>query len=49
MEARKLAAIQKLVEKYISVERLFDNMGFTDVVTELRKDSANDLPKVGNG
>ena len=45
-EVRKLVALQALVEKYLKVEKLFDNMSFTDVVSELRKDHNSDLSKV---
>ena len=45
-EIRTLAGLLKIVEDYLDVERLFDNMSFTDVVTQLRKDYTGDLDKV---
>ena len=45
-EIRTLAGLLKIVEDYLDVEKLFDNMSFTDVVTQLRKDFAGDLEKV---
>ena len=45
-EIRKLIALQKLMEKYLIVEKLFDNMSFTDVVSELRKFHTNNLTTV---
>lgn len=46
VEVRTLAGLLKLVESYLDVEKLFDNMSFTDVVSELRKDNIADLGKV---
>lgn len=43
---RKLVALQGLIDKYLRVEKLFDNMSFTDVVSELRKDHADNLVAV---
>ena len=45
-EVRILAGLLKLVEGYLNVEKLFDHMSFTDVVSELRKDHIDDLEKV---
>lgn len=46
IDLRKLNGLLKLMEIYIDVEKLFDNMSFTDVVSELRKDNIGDLEKV---
>jgi acetyl-CoA carboxylase / biotin carboxylase 1 len=45
-EVRILSGLLKFVEAYLEVEKLFDNMSFTDVVSELRKDNISDLGKV---
>jgi hypothetical protein len=45
-EVRILAGLLKIVEGYLDVEKLFDNMSFTDVVSELRKDNISDLGRV---
>ena len=47
-DVRIVASLLKLVESYLDVEKLFDNMSFTDVVSELRKDNIGDLDKVLN-
>lgn len=47
-DVRIVASLLKLVESYLEVEKLFDNMSFTDVVSELRKDNIGDLDKVLN-
>jgi len=41
-----LSALSSLLESYLSVEQLFDNMSFTDMVNKLRKDFSDDLQKV---
>ena len=41
-----ISALSKLLESYLNVEKLFDNMSFTDMVNKLRKDHSNDLQKV---
>ena len=48
IEVRVLAGLLKLVESYLNVEKLFDNMSFTDVVSELRKENVTDLDTVLN-
>ena len=45
-EIRTLAGLLRIVEDYLDVEKLFDNMSFTDVVTQLRKDYGSDFNKV---
>lgn len=40
-EMRLLHFYLKLIEKYLSIERIFDAMSFTDVVSNLRKEHAN--------
>jgi acetyl-CoA carboxylase/biotin carboxylase 1 len=48
VEVRKVAALQTLIEKYLAVEKLFDNLSFTDVVSDLRKQYNSDLTRVLN-
>jgi hypothetical protein len=48
IEVRKVAAMQTLIDKYLQVERLFDNVSFTDVVSGLRKTYNADLTRVLN-
>jgi hypothetical protein len=45
-EARLLAAMQQIIEKYLEVETLFDNSSFTDVVSQLRKTTNSDYDKI---
>lgn len=47
-EENILSALGNFIESYLVVERLFDNMSFTDVVNQLRKDYSgdNNLEKV---
>eukprot|EP01035_Chromulina_nebulosa_P020054 gene20054-26034_t len=45
-EVRTLAGLLKLIETYLSVEKWFDGMSFTDVVTELRKEYSGSLTTV---
>jgi len=47
-DVRTVAALLKMMENYLVVEKHFDNMSFTDVVSELRKDNIGDLNKVLN-
>ena len=42
-DVRIVCALLRLLERFLAVERLFDNMSFTDVVSELRKDHHADL------
>jgi acetyl-CoA carboxylase/biotin carboxylase 1 len=41
-----LSSLGNFLESYLLVERQFDNMSFTDVVNQLRKDFQNNLDKV---
>jgi acetyl-CoA carboxylase/biotin carboxylase 1 len=46
MDEIVISALSSLLESYLSVEKLFDNMSFTDMVNKLRKDHQNELQKV---
>jgi acetyl-CoA carboxylase/biotin carboxylase 1 len=41
-----LSQLGNFLESYLNIEKLFDNMSFTDVVNSLRKEYVNDLEKV---
>eukprot|EP00598_Pedospumella_elongata_P008031 CAMPEP_0184968478 /NCGR_PEP_ID=MMETSP1098-20130426/1535_1 /TAXON_ID=89044 /ORGANISM="Spumella elongata, Strain CCAP 955/1" /LENGTH=2317 /DNA_ID=CAMNT_0027490097 /DNA_START=80 /DNA_END=7033 /DNA_ORIENTATION=- len=41
-----ISELSKLLEAYLKVEKLFDNMSFTDMVNKLRKDHINELQNV---
>lgn len=41
-----LSKLMVYIEQYLTVEKLFDDMSFTDVVNQLRKDYGSDLPQV---
>ncbi len=45
-EVRVLSAFLRFIEEYLNVEKLFDNMSYTDVVSQLRKDHSSNLDKV---
>lgn len=45
-EVRVLDSLLKLLEAYCAVERIFDAMSFTDVVTDLRKEHTASLDTV---
>jgi len=46
LDTRILAVFQRFLESFLAVEKLFDNMSFTDVVSDLRKEHSADLTKV---
>eukprot|EP01038_Epipyxis_sp_PR26KG_P010409 gene10409-13983_t len=45
-EAVILSTLVGYLDKYLAVEKIFDNFSFTDVVNQLRKEYASDLDKV---
>lgn len=45
-QVREIASLLRLTESYLNVEKLFDDMSFTDVVNQLRKEHSTDLEKV---
>jgi len=47
-DTRLLSFLLKFIESFLQVEKLFDNMSFTDVVSGLRKDYSSDLEKLLN-
>jgi acetyl-CoA carboxylase/biotin carboxylase 1 len=46
MDDMILSQLGNFLEAYLNIEKLFDNMSFTDVVNSLRKEYVNDLEKV---
>ena len=45
-EIRLVSGLINFIERFLSTEKLFDGMSFTDVVSKLRKDNQSDLSKV---
>jgi len=46
VNTRLLASFIRFIETYLNVEKLFDSMSFTDVVSGIRKDNPEDLESI---